>query len=115
MPSWVLGLIVWGRKHHHTLSPPRPKILLLTLGHWDSCWISPRNPRPGEGGSGGGQEKREQGDSDKLAETVRGAEPWKEKDLCLNFISKSSITKTITFPLNTEELLSQSLHNMLNW
>ena len=72
-------------------------MLLLALGHCDSGLISPRNHGPGAGGSGDGQEKREQGDSDKLAETPGRAEPWREKDLCLNFIYKSSITKIITF------------------
>lgn len=63
------------------MSPHRPKLFLLNLGYCDPCLISPKNPRPGKGGSNGGQEKEEQEDTNKPAETAGGAEPWREKDL----------------------------------
>jgi hypothetical protein len=44
---------------------PKPKSFLLTLGHCDSCFISPRDPGLGKGDSDGGQEGRGQKDCDK--------------------------------------------------
>lgn len=98
-----------------TVSPPRPKLFLLILGYCDSCLNSPKNPSPGEGGSDGGQEKRKAGDTDELAETVGGAEPWREKDLGLHFISKSSITKIFTFPSNCRGAPLNPYYNIFGW
>lgn len=70
-----------GMRHHFPCVTSQAKVFLLTQGHYNSCLISPKHPGPSEAGSVSDQEKREQGDSDKLVETTGEATPWKEKHL----------------------------------
>lgn len=72
-----------GRKQNRICVTTQAKLVLLTLGYCDTCLNSPKNPRPGEGGNDGGQEKRRQGDTDKLAETGRGRAMEGERPVCV--------------------------------